>query len=146
MKLGEASVPDYIRVMDSVHKSEPDLDAFLALAVDALASIPESHRQIVGEVVFHITDFAGPDILADMEMGNPYDLMGLYQGISLDQKQAAGAPADVDRIFLYWAPILDYCRASGETPAHVVRHVLIHEIGHHFGLSDEDMERIEAQP
>jgi len=146
MKLGEASVPNYIRVMDSVHKSEPGLDDFLALAGDAFASIPESLRQYVGEVVFHITDFAEPDILVDMEMDNPYDLMGLYQGISLDQKEATGAPADVDRIFLYWVPILAYCRTSGESPAHVVRHVMIHEIGHHFGLSDEDMELIEAQP
>jgi len=132
--------------MDSVQKRELSLDAFLALAEDAFASIRESLRQYVGEVVFHITEFAEPEILTDMEMGNPYDLMGLYQGVSLDQKEVVGAPADVDRIFLYWAPILDYCRASGEDRAHVVRHVLIHETGHHFGFSDEDMERIEAQP
>ena len=132
--------------MDSVQNPEPDDAAFLTLAKEAFAGIPENLRQYVGEVNFHIADFAEPETLADIEMAGPFDLLGLYQGISLDQKGAGGTPTDVDRIFLYRAPILEYCRTSGETPAHVVRHVLIHEIGHHFGLSDEDMERIEATP
>ena len=132
--------------MDSVRNTEPGDAAFLTLAKEAFAGIPASLRQYVGEVVFHIADFAGAEVLADLDMDDPFDLLGLYQGLSLDQKGAGGTPADVDRIFLYRAPILEYCRASGETPAHVVRHVLIHEIGHHFGLSDEDMERIEANP
>lgn len=129
-----------------MRNSEPGDTAFLSLAEAAFAGIPQSLRQHVGEVVFHIADFAEPEILADMDIDDPYDLLGLYQGLSLDQKSAGGAPADVDRIFLYRAPILDYCGASGESLSDVVRHVLIHEIGHHFGLSDADMERIEATP
>ena len=132
--------------MDQVQDIETGENAILAMAEAAFAGIPASLRQYVGEVVFHIADFAGAEVLADLDMDDPFDLLGLYQGLSLDQKGAGGTPADVDRIFLYRAPILEYCRASGETPAHVVRHVLIHEIGHHFGFSDEDMERIEANP
>jgi len=132
--------------MDQFQDIETGENAFLSLAEAAFASIPESLRQYVGQVTFHINDFAAPEVLADMDMDDPYDLLGLYQGISLDQKGAGGTPADVDRIFLYRAPILDYCGASGETLSHVVRHVLIHEIGHHFGLSDADMDRIEVTP
>lgn len=127
-----------------MRNSEPGDAAFLSLAKAAFAGIPQSLRQYVGAVTFHIADFAEPEILADMDIDDPYDLLGLYQGISLDQKGAGATPADVDRIFLYREPILDYCDASGETLSDVVRHVLIHEIGHHFGLSDADMERIEA--
>ncbi len=129
-----------------MQNSELGHAAFLSLAEEAFAGIPQSLRQYVGEVAFHIADFAKPEILADMDIDDPYDLLGLYQGISLDQKGAGATPADVDRIFLYRAPILDYCDASGETLGDVVRHVLIHEIGHHFGLSDADMDRIEAAP
>jgi predicted Zn-dependent protease with MMP-like domain len=132
--------------MDDHRNTEPGENAFLSLAEGAFAGIPESLRKYVGAIAFHIADFPEPEILADMDMDDPFDLLGLYSGVSLDQKGAGGTPSDVDRIFLYRAPILEYCRASGETPEHVVRHVLIHEIGHHFGLSDEDMERIEAMP
>ncbi len=130
--------------MDQVQDIETSENAILAMAEAAFAGIPQSLRQYVGEVVLHIADFAEPEILADMDMDDPYDLLGLYQGLSLDQKGVGAAPADVDRIFLYRRPILDYCEASGETPAHVVRHVLIYDIRHHFGLSDVDMECIEA--
>jgi predicted Zn-dependent protease with MMP-like domain len=132
--------------MDQVQDIETGENAFLSLAEVAFAGIPQSLRQYVGDVAFHIADFAEPAFLADMDMDDPYDLLGLYQGISLDQKGAGATPADVDRIFLYRVPILDYCGASGETLSDVVRHVLIHEIGHHFGLSDADMQRIEATP
>jgi len=132
--------------MDRVRNIDPGEKAFLSLAEAAFESIPLSLRRYVGEVAFHIADFADAEVMEDMDIDDPYEILGLYRGVSLDQKEAGGTPADVDRIFLYLEPILDYCRASGETPQHVVRHVLIHEIGHHFGLSDEDMERIEAMP
>ncbi|MGY9002764.1 MAG: metallopeptidase family protein, partial [Rhodospirillales bacterium] len=74
-----------------------------------------------------------------------YDLLGLYQGISLDQKSVSDPVPDMDMIFLYRQPILDYAEQTGEAVIRVVRHVLIHEIGHHFGFSDDDMERIENQ-
>ena len=76
---------------------------------------------------------------------SPRKRLGLYQGVSLDLKSVAFTPQDVDMIFLYRRPILDYCADTGEDFRHVVRHVLIHEIGHHFGFSDADMDRIERQ-
>ena len=72
-------------------------------------------------------------------------LLGLYQGVSMMERGAGHVANDIDRIFLYRRPILDYWCESGEDLPHIVRHVLIHEIGHHFGLSDDDMEAIEAK-
>jgi predicted Zn-dependent protease with MMP-like domain len=78
-----------------------------------------------------------------MEIDDAFGLLGLYHGVSLDQRRTHDVPQDVDRIFLYRRPILDYWCESGESLEHVVRHVLIHEIGHHFGFSDDDMHAIE---
>ena len=75
----------------------------------------------------------------------PFDLLGLYQGVSMMERGAGHVANDIDRIFLYRRPILDYWCESQEDLPHIVRHVLIHEIGHHFGLSDDDMEAIEAK-
>jgi len=80
----------------------------------------------------------------ELSVEEPFDLLGLYRGVHLLHKSLADAPQDVDIIFLYRRPILDYWCETGEELMDVVRHVLIHEIGHHFGFSDEDMERIEA--
>ena len=73
-----------------------------------------------------------------------FDILGLYSGIPFGEAGIVGVRQDVDRIFLYRRPILDYWCETGDDLSHVVRHVLVHEIGHHFGLSDDDMERIEA--
>ena len=102
-------------------------------------------RTAVDCVVVRVADF--PDASTERQMGldSPFDLLGLYHGVSIDQKSSAATPHDVDQVFLYRRPILDYWCEVGEDLTHVVRHVLIHEIGHHFGLSDDDMERIEAQ-
>ena len=78
-----------------------------------------------------------------MGLDSPYDLLGLYRGVSLDRQSMTDTRAEIDMIFLYRASILDYWCESGEDLTHIVRHVLIHEIGHHFGFSDDDMERIE---
>ena len=83
--------------------------------------------------------------MAEMNLSSPYDLLGLYQGISLDRKSVSDPMPDVDMIFLYREPIIVYAEQTGEALERVVRHVLIHEIGHHFGLSDDDMRRIEKQ-
>jgi len=123
--------------------AEPDPARFLEIAEDAFATIPMELRRFVQGISFHIEDFADDDILDDMEIDDPYDLLGLYQGISLQQQSLTDVAHDMNRIFLYREPILDYCDETGETPEQVIRHVLIHEIGHHFGFSDDDMERIE---
>ena len=82
--------------------------------------------------------------MEEMECESPFDLLGLYAGVDMGRKSVTEVAENVDMIFLYRRPILDYWCESGDDLVDVVRHVLIHEIGHHFGLSDEDMERIEA--
>jgi len=124
---------------------EPDEGRFLEMAENAFATIPEVLRNHVKGIAFHIEDFADDDILDDMEIDDEYELLGLYQGVSLGQASIGDVRQDLNRIFLYREPILDYCDETGETVEWVIRHVLIHEIGHHFGLSDDDMERIEKE-
>ena len=123
----------------------PSLDDIEKVALEALAGIPFALRRNVVGVIIRVDDFPDPETEAEMGLETPFDLMGLYRGVSLDRKSVIDTPNDVDMIFLYRRPILDYWCETGEDLAWVVRHVLIHEIGHHFGLSDDDMERIEAQ-
>jgi len=123
----------------------PTLADIETIAADAFATIPEELARHVSDVVIHVVDFADDETLDALDIDSPFDLFGLYQGVSLDQKSIAATPNDVDRIYLYRRPLLDYWCDSGEELFHVVRHVLIHEIGHHFGLSDDAMEAIEAR-
>ncbi len=122
----------------------PSLDRIEALAREAMASIPEVLRARTEGVAFAVEEFPSDDILDEMAAESPFDILGFYSGVPFGQKELAGPPADIDRIFLYRRPILDYWCETGEDLRHIVRHVLVHEIGHHFGFSDEDMERIEA--
>lgn len=122
----------------------PSLADIEALAYDALETVPGELRQHVTNVVIRVDDFPDDDVAEEMELESPFDLLGLYTGVSLDHKSIADSGGTPDMIFLYRRPILDYWCESGETLAHIVRHVLIHEIGHHFGFSDEDMDRIES--
>ena len=106
--------------------------------------IPAFLRDRVDPVMIRVVDFPSEEVHEEMELESPFDLLGLYQGVSLDQSTVHDVREDVDLIFLYRRPLLDYWVETGNSLEDVVRHVLIHEIGHHFGLSDEDMERIEA--
>ncbi len=130
-----------------VHRygTPPSLADIEAVAREAYAGIPESLRRFVKSVVIRVEDFPDEDTLEEMECESPFDLLGLYKGVDLARKSVLDTPRDVDMIFLYRRPILDFWCEVGEDLTHVVRHVLVHEIGHHFGLSDDDMERIEAQ-
>jgi predicted Zn-dependent protease with MMP-like domain len=121
----------------------PDLADLDLLAREAFASLPEHLRRHATDVPIRIEDFPDAETGKDMGLESPFDLLGLYRGVSLDHKSVGDAPHDIDIIFLYRRPILDYWSETGEDLYHIVRHVLIHEIGHHFGLSDEEMERIE---
>lgn len=125
--------------------SAPTLDDIQAIAMKAFATIPHALAQHVVDVAINVTDFPDDETLEAMELESPFDLLGLYQGVSLDQKSVADTLTDSDRIFLYRRPLLDYWCETGDDLYHVVRHVLIHEIGHHFGFSDDDMEAIEAR-
>ncbi|MEW5727519.1 MAG: metallopeptidase family protein [Pseudomonadota bacterium] len=127
------------------HSVPPTLTDLETIAHAAYAEVPEELRRFVTDVVLRVEDF--PDEETEQEMGleSPFDLLGLYRGVSMADKSFADTPRDVDMIFLYRRPILDYWCETGEDLTSLVKHVLIHEIGHHFGLSDEDMERIEDE-
>jgi predicted Zn-dependent protease with MMP-like domain len=121
----------------------PTLEEIEAIAEDALATIPVPLLRHVGNVVIRVEEFPDEETEAEMELESPFDLLGLYRGVDLTRKSVHDLPTDVDMIFLYRRPMLDYWVESGEDLPHVVRHVLIHEIGHHFGFSDDDMEELE---
>jgi len=116
-----------------------------ALAKRALADLPSRFKDRLGPVVIRVDEFPDADTEAAMRLDSPFDLLGLYRGVALPWKSVSDPRRDIDMIFLYRRPILDYWCESGEDLGHVVRHVVIHEIGHHFGFSDDDMERIERE-
>jgi len=122
----------------------PSLDDLEAIGREALATIPRELRRHVRNVVIRVEEFPDEETEAEMGLESPFDLLGLYRGVSLHRKSTLATPQDVDMIFLYRRPILDYWCETGEDLSALVRNVLIHEIGHHFGLSDDDMERLEG--
>jgi predicted Zn-dependent protease with MMP-like domain len=123
----------------------PSLGDLEALAERALATIPPELKRHLGRVVIHVVEFPDEETEAEMGLDSPFDILGLYRGVALPRQSVLSPTAEPELIFLYRRPILDYWCETGETLEAVVRHVLIHEIGHHFGFSDEDMERIEAE-
>ncbi len=131
--------------MKAKSQSVADLEGMEGVARAALRGIPDELRRHVHDIVIRIAEFPEEDLIDEMGLASPYDLLGLYQGISLDQKSVSDPVPDVDMIFLYRQPIQAYAQQTGEKLTQVIRHVLIHEIGHHFGFSDDDMSRIEKQ-
>jgi len=123
----------------------PSLADFEDMAEEALALIPEELRRLAADVVVRVEDFPDEETERDMELESPFDLLGLYRGIALTGKSVIDPGGMPDMVFLYRRPILDYWCETGEDLIHLIRHVLIHEIGHHFGFSDDDMERLEAE-
>jgi len=131
--------------MVATFSEPPGADDIEAIARKALATLPPELRNPVEGVVIRVDEFPDAETATELELESPFDLLGLYHGVSIDRRSVSDTHEDVDMIFLYRRPILDYWCESGDDLVHVVRHVLIHEIGHHFGFSDEDMERIEAE-
>jgi len=121
----------------------PSLADIETLAEKALATIPRELRRHLGAVAIRVEEFPDRETQDTMDVESPFDLLGLYRGVALPRKSVADPVPAVDMIFLYRRPILDYWCESGEALDDIVRHVLIHEIGHHFGFSDDDMDRIE---
>lgn len=130
--------------MDWSRIESPSLDDFETLANAAFASLPKEFRALAGAVTFMVQDFPDEDVMAEMALESEFDILGLFQGPDLADHEAGHAHAMQTMIFLYRRPIIDYWAEHEEGLGDVVRHVLIHEIGHHFGLSDDDMEAIEA--
>ncbi|MBL0403486.1 metallopeptidase family protein [Microvirga aerilata] len=123
----------------------PSIDDVEALAEAAYARLPEEFRALCEGVVIRVEDFPDDETLREMSCETPFDLLGLFRGLGLAQggglMQTGQFP---NMVWLYRRPILDYWAEHEESLGHIVTHVLVHEIGHHFGLSDEDMEAIEA--
>jgi predicted Zn-dependent protease with MMP-like domain len=124
--------------------SAPDLAAFEEMAQAAWARLPEAFRAPAGDLLIRIEDFATDEVLDALGIDDSFDLLGLYQGVSLDKKSTLDVPQQPDMVFLYRRPLLDEWADSGETLGDIITHVLVHEVGHHFGFSDDDMERLEA--
>jgi predicted Zn-dependent protease with MMP-like domain len=123
----------------------PSLDELERVARAEFKRLPKELARHVTGVVIRIAEFPDAATEHEMELESPFDLLGLYHGVAIGEKSVSATPEDVDMIFLYRRPILDYWCETGEDLSHLIRHVLIHEIGHHFGFSDDDMERIEAE-
>jgi predicted Zn-dependent protease with MMP-like domain len=122
----------------------PSLAEMEAMAHDMLASLPTDFRELYEGVIIRVDDFPTEEILDEMQAESEFDLLGLFQGIGLPERGHDDIARLPNMIWLYRRPILDYWAEHEETLGHIVRHVLIHEIGHHFGLSDADMADIEA--
>ncbi|QDG75440.1 metallopeptidase family protein [Labrenzia sp. PHM005] len=123
----------------------PDLKAFEAMASETLATLPDDLLLRCGNLQIQLAEYAPDDVLDALSIEDPHDLLGLFEGLGLNEGEDLSHTGQMpNRIWLFRRPILDYWAAMDETLGEVVAHVLIHEIGHHFGLSDQDMERIEA--
>lgn len=125
--------------------SLPTLRDIEAMADRAFAEIPDELARHATAVAIHVCDFPDEETCRAMELDSPFDLLGLYHGVSLDQKSVDDLPQDLDHVYLYRRPILEYWEEQGGDLADLVRQILLHEIGHHFGFSDAEMDRICAQ-
>lgn len=123
----------------------PDLAQLEAIANAAYADLPEAFRALCRDLVIQIDDFPTEEVMEALGAESDFDILGLFQGIGVPFQSVTQSGALPNLVWLYRRPILDYWAEHEETLEDVVRHVLVHEIGHHFGLSDEDMERIERR-
>ncbi|HEY6753372.1 MAG TPA: metallopeptidase family protein [Pseudolabrys sp.] len=122
----------------------PSLSDIEALAEEAYARLPESFRKLCEGLIIRVEDFPTAEVLDSMKIEGEFDLLGLFQGVGLPFQSESAPELMPNMIWLYRRPILDYWAEHEDTLGEIVTHVLVHEIGHHFGMSDEDMEAIEA--
>ncbi|MBM3554723.1 MAG: metallopeptidase family protein [Alphaproteobacteria bacterium] len=115
------------------------------MAREEFKTLPEELARHVKDVVILVEEFPDEETEKAMELETPFDILGLYQGIALPHQSVGDQRRDVDRILLYRRPILDYWCETGEDLGDIIRNTLIHEIGHHFGFSDADMDRLEGE-
>jgi predicted Zn-dependent protease with MMP-like domain len=125
-------------------KKAPSLAELEALAEDAFRHLPRRFRDLCVDLVIQVDDFPADEVLDRMGAESDFDLLGLFEGVGLPFRAESAAVQMPNMIWLYRRPILDYWAEHDETLGAIVRHVLVHEIGHHFGLSDADMAAIEG--
>jgi predicted Zn-dependent protease with MMP-like domain len=124
----------------------PSLSDIEILAAEAFIRLPAAFRLLCGDVVIRVEDFPTEEVMTDMQAETPFDLLGLFQGVGLAHDAGVHETGRMpNMVFLYRRAILDYWAEHHESLGAIVSHVLVHEIGHHFGLSDADMEAIEAK-
>ena len=121
----------------------PSLDEFEALAAAAFARLPQTFRDMCAGVIIKIDDFPTDEVLDSLGLKTEFDLLGLFQGVGLPFRSDSAPVQMPNMIWLYRRPILDYWAEHDETLGVLITHVLVHEIGHHFGMSDDDMEALE---
>lgn len=127
-------------------RTAPGLEAFDLMARHAFAALPAPVRALCGDVVIHVADFAEEDVLADLGIEDPFELTGLYEGADIVRQSIDDIARAPNHVHLYRQPILaEWIDAGDVTLGALIRHVLVHEIGHHFGLSDDDIDRIESE-
>jgi len=131
--------------IDWSKQQAPSVAELDAMAKTAYRRLPERFRTLTGDILIRIEEFPTEEVLDSLGIDSPFDLLGLYSGVDLARKSIMDVSAVPDMVFLYRRPILDYWAEHDEALGAILTHVLIHEIGHHFGLSDADMERIEAE-
>ena len=124
-------------------RKAPSLDEFEVLASEVYTRLPEKFRALCEDLVIRVDDFPDDEVLDDMGLESEFDLLGLFHGVGLPFRSESAPTQMPNMIWLYRRPILDYWAEHDETLGAIVAHVLVHEIGHHFGLSDADMEAIE---
>jgi predicted Zn-dependent protease with MMP-like domain len=130
--------------MDWTDRLAPSLDDFAALAEAAFKALPGNFRSLAGDVVLRVDDFASDEVLDDLGIADPFELTGLYQGVDLGRRSVLDTGVQPSMVFLYRRPILDEWTERGDVSlGELIANVLVHEIGHHFGLSDDDIHRIE---
>ena len=122
----------------------PGADEIAAIADEAISMIPDTLKARVEGIAILVTEFPEDDVLDSLDIEHAFGLLGLYQGISLDQASGHDVHEDLNRIYLYRRPLLDAWAEGDDTLEDLVRNTIIHEIGHHFGLTDDDMERLES--
>jgi predicted Zn-dependent protease with MMP-like domain len=123
----------------------PSLADLEAMAQRELSALPKTFRDLCEGVIIRVEDFATDEVLDALNAESEFDILGLFQGVGLPFRSNDEVAPLPNMIWLYRRPILEYWADHDETLGQIVRHVLVHEIGHHFGLSDDDMEAIEAQ-
>jgi predicted Zn-dependent protease with MMP-like domain len=123
----------------------PSADEIEAIARRTLDALPGPFAQSLGDVVLLIEDFADDETLDAMGIEDPFDLTGIYEGVPLTERSVEQSGTLPERVRLFRRPILDEWAAGNDTLEHLVAHVLIHEVGHHFGLSDADMHALEER-
>ncbi len=125
-------------------RKPPRLPRWKPWRTDVFERLPKTFRDLCEGVIIRVDDFPTDEVLDEMNAESEFDLLGLFQGVGLPFRSNDDIARLPNMVWLYRRPILDYWAEHDEALGHIVRHVLIHEIGHHFGLSDADMEAIEA--